>query len=248
MRQTKSNITRGKRLPTAAEIQKQLAKLSNPAQAAFALRYFKTAPGQYGAHDVFRGIRGPVIWQMVSRYRDTPLPQVQKLMKSRYHEDRGLALLLLCRLYSKSDPKTRKKIFNFYLRSTKHINNWDLVDSSAPHIVGAYLYESNWQPLVELSQSPNLWRRRISILATFHFIRNGDFKPALAVAALLRDDSEDLIHKAVGWMLREVGKRSPQTERKFLRKHYKKMPRTMLRYAIERFPESERQRYLRGRI
>lgn len=248
MPQTKSNTTRDKRLPKAAEIQKELAKLSNPARAAFSLRYFKTAPGQYGAHDVFRGIRGSVIWKMVSRYRDTPIAEVQKLIKSRYHEDRGLALLLLCRIFSTSDAETRKQIFNFYLRSTKHINNWDLVDSSAPHIVGAYLYENNWRPLLELSRSSNLWRRRISILATFHFIRNDDFEPALAVAARLINDPEDLIHKAVGWMLREVGKRDPQAERKFLRKHYKKMPRTMLRYAIERFPETERQRYLHGKV
>ncbi|HET6267484.1 MAG TPA: DNA alkylation repair protein [Acidobacteriota bacterium] len=247
MPRTKSSTT-PKRLPKAAEIQKELAKLSNPARAKFSLRYFKTAPGQYGAHDVFRGIPGPVIWQMESRYRDAPLAEVQKLIRSQYHEDRGLALLLLCRIYSRSDARTRKQVFNFYLRSTKHINNWDLVDSSAPHIVGAYLYETNWKLLLKLSQSPNLWRRRISILATFHFIRNDDFEPALTVAERLLNDPEDLIHKAVGWMLREIGKRSPQTERRFLRKHYRKMPRTMLRYAIERFPEPERQRYLHGLV
>jgi 3-methyladenine DNA glycosylase AlkD len=230
-------------------IQNELAGFSNPADASFLLRYFKTGPGQYGEGDRFRGIRLPVLRRLAKAHRDIPLDQAQLLLRSAYHEDRLLALLILVRRFAGAgDEAGRSEIYELYLSQTQFINNWDLVDVSAGRIVGAHLSGKDRGPLYQLARSPSLWERRIAILATSHFIARGEYGDTLAIAAILLADKEDLIHKAVGWMLREVGKRDMETEETFLRAHYRQMPRTMLRYAIERFPEDKRRSYLKGDI
>jgi len=230
------------------EIQANLRKLGNSQDAAHSQRYFKTGPGEYGEGDMFIGVRVPVIRQLARQYRNTPISVAQKLLKSKIHEDRLLALILFIQHYKKSDDAIRKSIYTIYLDHTQYINNWDLVDISAEKIMGAYLYERNRQPLRRLAKSPDLWERRISIMATLYFIRNNDNTDTLFLAEKLLHDKEDLIHKAVGWMLREVGKRDQKTEEQFLKQHYHAMPRTMLRYAIEKFPESRRRQYLKGTV
>ena len=181
-------------------------------------------------------------------FENLPSRGILSLLHSRFHEERLLALLILVRLFERGDDAERQRIHNLYLENTRYINNWDLVDLTAEHIVGAYLMDKSKQPLHDLARSTLLWERRIAIVATFHFIRRSEFGPTLRVAGMLLSDTEDLIHKATGWMLREVGKRDMEQEESFLREHYRRMPRTMLRYAIERFPERKRQRYLRGTI
>lgn len=171
-----------------------------------------------------------------------------RLLGSPFHEDRLLALLILVRLYSRGDEASREEIYRLYLKSTRFINNWDLVDSSAEHIVGAYLWDRPRASLGRLAQSALLWERRVAVMATFHFVKRGEFGETLNLARALLSDREDLIHKAVGWMLREVGKRDPAAEEEFLKEHYRSMPRVMLRYAIERFPEEKRRRYLKGEV
>ena len=231
-----------------AELQKRLAVLGDPRVAESSRRFFKTAPGEYGEGDRFRGIRVPVLRGLVKEYRALTLREAMRLLGSPFHEDRLLALLILVRLYSRGDEAAREEIYRLYLKHTRFINNWDLVDSSAEHIVGAYLWDRSRAPLRRLVKSEDLWERRIAVLATFHYIRRGEFVETLDLARALLDDREDLIHKAVGWMLREVGKRDPLTEEQFLKEHYRRMPRTMLRYAIEKFPEGERRRYLKGEV
>jgi 3-methyladenine DNA glycosylase AlkD len=184
----------------------------------------------------------------VKEYHDLPLREVQTLLTSKIHEERLLSLFILIRRFSKGDEPAKKAIYDLYLKNATKINNWDLVDASAEHIVGAYLVDKNKKPLHRLANSPNLWERRISIMATFHFIKRNKFSETLKIAKMLLSDQEDLIHKAVGWMLREIGKRHLPAEEDFLKAHYKTMPRTMLRYAIEKFPEPKRQRYLKGKI
>ncbi len=230
------------------DIQQELERLSSPQIAAHLQRFFKTGAGEYGAGDIFRGIRVPLLRKLSVQYQNISLPEVKILLGSSFHEDRLLALLLLIRLYAKDAAVAKGEIYQLYLSNTRLINNWDLVDSSAEHIVVAYLQDKNRRPLVELAKSSNLWERRIAIMATFHFIKRRDFAETLRVARMLLSDREDLIHKAVGWMLREVGKRDVSLEKTFLQAHYRQMPRVMLRYAIEKFPDSERQQYLRGAI
>lgn len=233
---------------TAPEIHKHLQKLANPDKAKILQGFFKSGPGEYGEGDRFLGIVVPVIRELAKQYQDTPIGEVKKLLTSAIHEERLLALLMLVRMYERSGDGLKKSIYDLYLESTEYINNWDLVDLSAEKIVGPYLRDRARRPLYRLAKSKSLWERRIAILSTFHYIKNHDFMDALAVAGLLLDDAEDLIHKAVGWMLREVGKRDMGVEEGFLRAHYRSMPRTMLRYAIERFPESKRKKYLNGKI
>jgi 3-methyladenine DNA glycosylase AlkD len=228
------------------EIQKQLAALGNPRDAEFLQRYFKTGPGQYGAGDKFRGIRVPVLRKLSLARRGLPLDSALRLLQSPFHEDRLLALLILVLRYAKADRAAQLAIYRAYLANTHQINNWDLVDSSAEHIVGAYLWERDREPLEQLARSVSLWERRIAVLSTFHYIKRGSFDSTLHIAQLLLTDREDLIHKAVGWMLREVGKRDQAREEAFLTTHHKTMPRTMLRYAIERFPAEKRLGYLKG--
>jgi len=230
------------------DIRAKLRKIGDKERAKVSQSFFKTGPGEYGEGDVFLGIKVPELRKLAREYEDITVKQVKALLKSSIHEERLLALLILIRKYVKGDEAARKRIYELYLENTQFINNWDLVDVTAEHIVGAFLKGKDRRPLYRLSRSKNLWERRISIIASFHFIKHNEFSDTLKISKILLVDREDLIHKAVGWMLREVGKRHKPTEERFLKDHYRKMPRTMLRYAIERFPESERQRYLKGEI
>jgi 3-methyladenine DNA glycosylase AlkD len=231
------------------DIRAEFRRLADPAKAKSLQRFFKTGPGQYGEGDVFAGITVPVIRKLVRKYRDIPLDSAVELLKSPMHEERLLALLLLVENYKRSDDAGRKRIYGLYLKHTRFINNWDLVDLSAPHIVGAFLADGDKMKLHQLARSKSLWERRIAVLATFHDIKRGISDHTFALADLLMGDDHDLIHKAVGWMLREAGKRcSPVLLREFLRTRYRTMPRTMLRYAIERFPEEQRKAYIRGAV
>jgi len=277
------------------EIQDCLRHQLDPDRAAILQRFFKTGPGEYTEGDKFLGLTVPQLRALAKRYRGLPLRDTSRLLRSPIHEERLLALLLLVQAYRDEDRvvaaflrnaehsskpkdtalhrsaatmarKRQRQIYDLYLRSTKFINNWDLVDCSAEHIVGAFLCSHAALPacgrdtaksrqrgdraprLQRLARSESLWERRIAVLATFHFIKHGEFAPTLRIARLLLRDEHDLIHKAVGWMLREVGKRDVAVEEAFLRRHYRQMPRTMLRYAIERLPERRRRCYLKGTI
>ena len=231
---------------TLTQVERELRALRNPTDAAFLQRFFKTAAGQYGEGDRFLGIRVPRLRSLARRFRELSHEQVLRLLRSPWHEQRLLALLLLVEQYRRGTDAERESIYQAYLTHTEYINNWDLVDSSAEHIIGPQIDPRKPGVLVGLARSESLWERRIAVLATFHWIKQGDFTPALRIAKLLLNDSHDLIHKAVGWMLREIGKRNRGVEETFLREHYRDMPRTMLRYAIERFPEARRQQYLVG--
>ena len=230
----------------ATKITKQLKALGNKTAAAHAQRFFKTGPGQYGEGDIFLGIRVPTLRKLAKEHRDISLDAAVELLQSPFHEVRLLALLILVLQYERGGNE--KAIYRAYLANTHRINNWDLVDVTAEHLVGAYLFERNRQPLYKLARSKSLWERRIAIIATFYFIRRNQFEDTLAIADLLLNDKEDLMHKAVGWMLREIGKRNLKTEEDFLLPRYKHMPRTMLRYAIERFPEKKRISYLKSKM
>ncbi len=226
----------------------RLQQLASPEDAQFLQGYFRTGPGQYGEGDRFLGIRVPVLRKLVREFRGVPLADAADLLRSPWHEARLLAVLLLADAYARGTAQARETIYRLYLDSTAYVNNWDLVDTSAPHIVGAHLEAGDRGVLEELARSESLWERRIAILATQHFIRRGDFDTTLRIAEMLVDDGHDLIHKAVGWMLREVGNRDRAAEEAFLRRHHRTMPRTMLRYAIEKFPPELRQAYLRGEM
>lgn len=230
------------------EIINYLKNLSNPEIAEHSQRYFKTAKGEYGFGDKFLGIRVPVIRQAVKKFKTTSLSTAEQLLKSKFHEIRLFALLLLVYQFSRADKDKQDKIYHLYLKNTKYINNWDLVDSSAHHIVGAYLENKDRSILMKLSKSKLIWDRRIAIIATAYFIQNSHYKETLQISKILLNDKEDLIHKAIGWMLREIGKRDLDEEVKFLNRHYKNMPRTMLRYSIEKFSKAERNKYLKGTI
>lgn len=232
----------------ANEIASRLRALASPEIAIVQQRFFKTGPGQYGEGDVFLGIKVPGLRALAKHCRDANLDTIGALLKFRHHEERLFALLLLMQVYAKGKISERDDAFKLYLDNTRHINNWDLVDISAPHIVGKHLEKLPRDILFTLARSTNLWERRIAMLATFHFIRLHEFSETLRIAEILLHDKHDLMHKAVGWMLREVGKRDLVTEEEFLRLHYRVMPRTMLRYAIERFPEQRRKQYLHGTI
>jgi len=229
-------------------IQQELKTLADPTIAEHSQRFFKTGKGEYGEGDKFLGIRVPILRKLVKKYQTLSIEQTIILLRSQYHEERLLALLMLVNTFEKGDQTTQKNIYTLYLENTHYINNWDLVDSSAPKIVGAYLFDKNRKPLYTLVKSRNFWKQRISILATFYFIKNNEFEDTLNISEQLLNHKEDLIHKAVGWALREVGNKDISVERMFLDKHYNTMPRTMLRYAIEKFPEQLRQDYLKGNI
>lgn len=233
---------------TAGEVKKELCKLADKKKAKVLQGFFKTGPGEYGEGDVFLGVTVPKTRGIVKRFLDLPFPEIRKLLRSEVHEERLAAVLMLVHRFEAGDTREQKKIYDFYLRNTKQVNNWDLVDLSAHKIVGAYLLKKNKAPLYRLVKSKDLWERRISIVATAKFISENKFSDTLRISKLLLDDEHDLIHKAVGWMLREVGKRDLAAEEEFLKKHYRKMPRTMLRYAIEKFPEKKRRKYLKGLI
>ena len=230
----------------ASNISTQLHALADPATSANLQRFFKTGPGQYGAGDLFLGIKVPQLRALAKQHHDADLATVAKLLESCYHEERLFALLLLMQFYQAADEAARQAAYDLYLGHTQCINNWDLVDVSAPRIVGRHLQDHPRKILYQLARSSLLWERRIAILSTAWFIRLDDFDDTLRIAEILLHDEHDLMHKAVGWMLREVGKRDLAAEEDFLLKHYRNMPRTMLRYAIERFPETRRKQYLSG--
>jgi len=230
------------------DIRKRLRGLADSVIAEHSQRFFKTGKGEYGEGDKFLGIRVPVLRKQAKQCQNLSLNEIKDLLQSSFHEERLGALFMLVARFSRGNSEEKTVIFELYLKHTKYINNWDLVDSSAHHIVGAYLEKRDKQPIYKLAQSDNLWERRIAMLSTFHQIKKNDFDDALKIATILKNDREDLIHKAVGWMLREIGKRNISVEKAFLKEHYKEMPRTMLRYAIEKFPEPDRKNYLAGQI
>lgn len=228
-----------------ARLKKELKKSSDLKRANVLRGFFKTGKGEYGEGDVFLGLTAEEIKNVAKKYyQNANYNDWQILLKSKIHEERMVALRMLILKYQKGNFKEKEKIFNFYLKNAKKINNWDLVDVSAPKIVGDYLLNKPRSVLYKLARSNNLWERRIAILATFAFIRNNEFEDTLKIAKILLNDKHDLIHKAAGWMLREVGNRNQEAEEEFLKKYYLKMPGTMLRYAIEKFDKKKRKFYL----
>jgi len=234
--------------PTIEGVRSALAKLADKSRAKLLQGFFKTGPGEYGEGDRFIGIKVPDVRKLAKEFAAASEAVVEGLLKSPVHEERLLALLILVDRYRRGSEEDKGLVYAQYLGSTRHINNWDLVDLTAGYIVGEHLFDRDKTALYDLARSKSLWERRISIIATSAFIKRGEYAHTLRLAEVLRDDEEDLIHKAVGWMLREVGKKDLSAEEAFLKRHYKKMPRTMLRYSIERFPEAKRQRYLKGKI
>ena len=232
------------------QIEKDFFKYSDPSKARHSSRFFKTAKGEYGEGDIFLGITNPQIDEIVKKYyKDISLKGLMYFLKNKYHDYRMFALKTLVKKYSKCKTEEEKKeIYDLYISNTKYINNWDLVDVTSYKIVGEYLKDRDRKILYTFAKSKDLWKQRISIISTYSFIRNNDFKDTLAISKILLNHEHDLIHKAVGWMLREVGKRDQDIEERFLKKYYKDMPRTMLRYSIERFEEGKRQKYLKGKI
>lgn len=230
------------------EIRKAISKQKNPAQALILQRFFKTGKGEYGEGDIFYGIKVPEQRTIAKQFKDLAFEDLKELIKSKVHEERLIAAFILVDQFKIGDEKKKKIVFDFYLKHKEGINNWDLVDLSAPKIVGAYLIDKEKDLLYKLAHSKDLWEKRISIISTQTFIREHFFEDTLNISKILLQDKHDLIQKAVGWMLREIGNRDLETEEEFLKKHYKTMPRTMLRYAIEKFPEQKRIAYLRGKI
>jgi 3-methyladenine DNA glycosylase AlkD len=233
---------------SAGAIRRRLMAHADPASVPILQRFFKTGPGEYGERDVFVGVRVPAMRAVSRECRGAPLDSIRTLLRSRVHEERSLALMLLVDAFKSADDDGRHAIYDFYLSHTCFINNWDLVDGSAAQIVGGWLHGRSRAPLRTLAASGSLWERRIAVIATANFIKRGEFEDTFAIADMLLGDPHDLIHKALGWMLREIGNRNPAAERRFLKERYQQMPRTMLRYAIEKFPERERKRYLAGTV
>ena len=223
-----------------------MQKMGDKEDARFLQRFFKTGAGQYGEGDIFLGIRVPVLRKMAQEYNALPPEEILSLLRSPYHEVRLFAPILFVNAFDKGDETKQKKIYDLYMANTHYINNWDLVDISAPNIVGTFLMKKSKKPLYQLAKSKSLWERCIAVLATLYFIKNNKFADSLKIAGILLRDKDDLIHKAVGWMLREVGKRDMECAEPFLQKHCSVMPRTMLRYAIERFTPAKRRKYLEG--
>ncbi len=228
----------------------ELKSLADPEQAKGYQRFFKTGKGQYGEGDIFLGIKTPVQREIAKKYDALSLEDLQNLLDSKIHEHRFIALVILMQKYKKSkkNPVEKMRIFQFYLKNTHRINNWDLVDVSAPNIIGDFSVREGNEMIRYLAKSESLWEKRIAIISTFAYIKKRSFGETLAVADILINDKHDLIHKAVGWMLREVGKKNPEILEIFLKTRYREMPRTMLRYAIEKFPEEKRKKYLEGEI
>lgn len=228
-------------------LRRDLKKLSNKKKAVISQRFFKTGKGQYGEGDLFFGITVPQSRKLAIKYKDLAYPEIESLLKSPYHEERLIALLVLVHKFETQEMEQRR-VYDFYLRHAKLVNNWDLVDLSADKIVGGYLIDKPRDVLSKLAASKNIWERRIAMIACYSFIKNKEYEEGLKIAELLLNDQHDLIQKAVGWMLREIGKRDEKSLISFLKTHSKQMPRTSLRYAIERFSPSTRQKYLLGKI
>jgi 3-methyladenine DNA glycosylase AlkD len=231
---------------TAKDVQAALRKLADPRRAKSSATFFKTGPGQYGEGDIFLGIRVPDQRKIAQQFRDLPLPEIGKLLESKYHEDRLTGLTILVGQYESGDAAARGRVCRFYLQNTRRINNWDLVDSSARYIAGEHLRDKSRKALYKLVRSKNLWERRIAMVATHAWIAKGDTEDAYKIAERLLGDKEDLMHKAVGWMLREAGRHSRETLLAFLETNYARVPRTALRYAIEHLPAEQRERVLAG--
>ncbi|MCK5785756.1 MAG: DNA alkylation repair protein [Candidatus Sabulitectum sp.] len=231
-----------------SEIINSLQRSTDPVRAEHSQGFFKTGPGEYGEGDLFLGVRVPIIRKLVREFRGLDLIDMEELLNSKWHEVRLFTLLSMVDSFKRHPGRGREEIYNLYMSNTNRVSSWDLVDSSAPHISGAYLWDRSRQPLYDFAVSDSLWKHRIAVISTQHFIRKQSFDDTLKIAELLIDDKEDLIHKAVGWMLREVGKRDLRVEEDFLSSLYKKMPRTMLRYAIEKFDSNRRRSYLQGSI
>ena len=230
------------------QILNELLELGDPERASHSQRFFKTGKGEYGEGDVFLGIKVPPQRALAKRYKQATRHDALDLLHSKYHEARLTALFLLVNLFNRADSVEKQQIYETYLSNVAYVNNWDLVDSSALQIVGHFLFDKDRSHLEALARSGDLWERRVAIIASYYFIRQFEFQDTLKLSEILLHDHEDLIHKAVGGMLREVGNRSRPTEETFLKEHYQAMPRTMLRYAIEKFPEVKRQAYLKGDI
>lgn len=231
---------------TLNDLKKEIRCHADPRRAAVLRRFFKTGRGEYAEGDKFLGLTVPQIRKIVGRFRALKMAPVIRLLHSRVHEDRLTALLILIEQYRRGGVAEKRRIYSAYLKNSRFINNWDLVDLSAPYLAGHYLSGRDKRPLYCLARSGVLWERRISMVACFHFIRQGEFDDALKIAEMLLPDEHDLIHKAVGWMLREIGKRDSDREEGFLKRHGRKMSRTTLRYAIEKFPHAKRRAYLEG--
>src|SRR3990167_9400786 len=233
--------------PDLRSLRKELERLTDNKKASFLQRFFKTGKGEYGEGDIFIGLTVPQSRSLAVKYKDLSFLEILELLKSKIHEERLIALLILVYRFQKY-PEEQRRIYEFYLKNLKFVNNWDLVDLSSHKIVGEYLQDKPKDILFKLARSENLWERRIAMISTFSFIRDRKFDTSLKIAELLVKDKEDLIQKALGWMLREIGKKDLETEETFLKKYYKQMVRTALRYAIEKFPEEKRLKYLRGKI
>ena len=227
------------------DIKKQLREKGSPEKVEILQRFFKTGKGEYGEGDIFLGASMPDQRIIAKKYFNMPLAKIQDLIDSETHDERSVGGLILTYKYEKASEQEKANIANFYLKNARKFNNWDLVDSTAPKILGEFLIDKKRDLLYQLAKSKNIWEKRISIISTFAFIRKGEFKDTLEISEILLDDSHDLMHKAVGWMLREVGKKNQDVLRSFLGKHYKNMPRTMLRYSIEKFEEKERKKWLK---
>jgi 3-methyladenine DNA glycosylase AlkD len=231
---------------TSAALRRELKAVATPERAAGAARYFKTGPGEYGEGDVFLGVTVPDLRKIVRRYKALRLDEVERLLATGEHEVRSAALLVLVAQYEAGDAAVRRQIFDLYLSNTRYINNWDLVDCSCREIVGTHLLTASRKLLTRLAKSKSLWERRIAMISTMTLVRQGDLADALRVAEMLLDDRHDLIHKAVGWVLREVGDVDRPALLGFLKQHYARVPRTALRYAIEHLSPEERKRILAG--
>ena len=231
-----------------AKLKKEILEKSSKEKSKIYAKFFKTGKGEYGEGDIFLGLTVPEQRILAGKYTNLVLDDVKKLLESKYHEHRLMGLFILVYKYERSNEKEKAGIKDFYLENKHRGNNWDLVDCIADKILGKHLIDKDKKVLYELAKSESIWDRRIAIISTFEFIKNGKFEDTLKISKILLKDEHDLIHKAVGWMLREIGKRDLETLEKFLKRHYKKMPRTMLRYAIEKFPEIKRKKYLAGKI
>ncbi|MBU1086686.1 MAG: DNA alkylation repair protein [Candidatus Omnitrophica bacterium] len=230
------------------QIKQKLIAQADKKKAKILQSFFKTGKGQYARGDVFLGITVPKIRHIAKQFSDLENNDILELLKSKYHEQRLLALLIWVEQFSSAEQKIKTQIYQLYIKHTKYINNWDLVDLSAPKIIGSFLFNTQRDILYKFAKSPQLWQKRIAIVATYYFIKQNDFADTFKIARILLTDKHDLIHKAVGWMLREAGKINLAKEEEFLGKYYKNMPRTMLRYAIEKFPEEKRLKYLKSQI
>lgn len=232
---------------TAEDVAKELNAHENPADAEFLQRFFKTGKGQYGEGDVFIGLRVPQTRMITKKYRDLPLAEIEKLLDSPIHEHRLAAVIIMAERAKRAKEFEKKDLYDLYLRRTDRINNWDIVDTSCRDVVGGYLMHKARDPLYKLARSEKMWERRISVVSTWQFIRVGDLDDTFKIAEMLLDDKQDLMHKATGWMLREAGKRDEARLKDFLDQHAAVMPRTMLRYSLEKLHPADRAYYMKFR-